>query len=386
MEVKWWSAADHVFARGRVQVDIPRRPRGPDVKRILLPIRIASLVAISACSLLNGNEHASGQIAQQPGAQQRSVQTRIRVNSNLAILPVTVKDRNGNLVGDMERGDFQVFDDNVEQTIDIFTAEAFPLSMVVLVDDDLKSRDASALVASLRTVTAGISTEDEAMVCHFDLEFYPGEKFTSDEDALLAELKSAQSASGPSQSGPVPFVISPSTHPRGVGEPIGMAGVNMGSRPTKALDDAVYAAAQLLHGREGSRRRIILLITDGLNGEEFNHHTYEQTMELLLHDNVAIYSLAVGSDSFQKKFARMRDYANGSGGDIFYAAKSDAMEKLYSQMTEQARHEYTLAYAPKGNNTKSDYHVVRVSTTRGGMQVQTRKGYYANGLSNPMDK
>ena len=55
-------------------------------------------------------------------------------------------------------------------------------------------------------------------------------------------------------------------------------------------------------------------------------------------------------------------------------------------MTERARHEYTLAYAPKGNNTKSDYHVVRVSTTRGGMQVQTRKGYYANGLSNPMDK
>ena len=300
VEVKWWSAADHVFARGRVQVDIPRRPRGPDVKRILLPIRIASLVAISACSLLNGNEHASGQIAQQPGAQQRSVQTRIRVNSNLAILPVTVKDRNGNLVGDMERGDFQVFDDNVEQTIDIFTAEAFPLSMVVLVDDDLKSRDASAL--------AGESANGDGRNQHGRRSdgvplrpgVYPGEKFTSDEDALLAELKSAQSASGPSQSGPVPFVISPSTHPRGVGEPIGMAGVNMGSRPTKALDDAVYAAAQLLHGREGSRRRIILLITDWLNGEEFNHHTYEQTMELLLHDNVAIYSLAVGNDCFKR--------------------------------------------------------------------------------------
>lgn len=97
-----------------------------------------------------------------------------------------------------------------------------------------------------------------------------------------------------------------------------------------------------------------------------------------MQENIALYGLAVGSDSFQKRFGRMRDYANGSGGDIYFASKSDAMGKLYSQMTEQARHEYTLTYVPQGNNAKSEYHVVRVVTKQAGLEVKTRQGYFSN--------
>ncbi len=331
---------------------------------------------------------ACGQAGAQTATEPRNeAQGKIRVNSNLVVLPVTVKDRYGNLVADMEQQDFRVFDDDVEQSINVFTAEAFPLSLVVLVDDDLKSKDAAALVASLRTVTAGISLGDEAMVCHFDLEFYAGEKFTSDEDVLVAQLNSAKEASGPSKTGSAPKVNGPDWQPPDVTKPSShVAATNLGSRPTKALDDSVYAAAQLLHERERTRRKIILLISDGLNGAAFNQHTYEETLAVLLHENIAVYSLAVGSDSFQKKYGRMRDYANNSGGDIYYAAKSDAMERLYSQMTEQARHEYTIAYEPKGISAKSDYHVVRVTTKEDGLFVKTRQGYYAGAPSGVADK
>jgi Ca-activated chloride channel family protein len=310
-------------------------------------------------------------------------QGKIRVNSNLVVLPITVKDRYGNLVGDMEMRDFRVFDDDVEQSIDVFTAEAFPLSLVILVDDDLKSKDAAQLVSSLRTVTAGISEGDEAMVCHFDLEFYSGEIFTRDEDVLLAQLNSAKKASAPSKAIEIPMSDGPGdlTKPA-----IRIAPTNPGSRPTKALDDSVYAAAQLLHERERTRRKIILLISDGLNGAAFNQHTYEETIAMLLHENIAVYALAVSSDSFQKKFKRMQDYASNSGGDIYYAAKSNAMQEIYARMTEQARHEYTIAYEPKGNNTKSDYHVVRVYTKREGLSVNTRKGYYSEALSSSGQK
>ncbi|MGB2626259.1 MAG: VWA domain-containing protein [Candidatus Acidiferrum sp.] len=318
-----------------------------------------------------------GARGQQSGAGQNEAQGKIRVNSNLVVLPVTVKDKNGNLVPDMDMQDFRVFDDDVEQVIEVFTTEAFPLSLVVLVDDDLKSKDAAALVASLRSVTAGISLGDEALVCRFDLEVNCPEKFTNDEDILVAQLKNAKEASAPSKTGAAPVVNGPDWHPAGVGEPAVAAPVDAGSRPTKALDDAVYAAAQLLHDRERSRRKIILLISDGINGAIFNHHTYEETVELLLHENISVYGLAIGSDSFRKRFSRMRDYADSSGGDLYYASKSDAMERLYAQMTEQARHEYTLAYVPRGNNGKSDYHVIRVSSVEEGLSVKTRKGYYA---------
>src|SRR6266478_42631 len=292
--------------------------------------------------LILGISHAQTQGAQ-PIAQQSEARTKISVNSDLVVLPVTVKDRYGNLVPDLQKEEFRIFDDNVEQSIDVFTSEAIPLSLVVLIDDDLKSNDAAQMAPTLRAIAAGISPSDEALICRFDLSFYPGERFSSDLNQLWADLKEAQDHSGPSTAGPVPYVSSPSSHSLGVGEPPQAAPTDLGSSPTKALDDAVHSAAELLHDRGASRRKVILLISDGLNGPQFNHHTYADTLKALLHDNISVYSLAVGH-SLKRKFSRLLNYANDSGGDIYYAVQSAAIERLYSRITEEARHEYTLAY------------------------------------------
>jgi len=344
------------------------------------------VVMLTACAILGQAQQSSTQEsspaqtqASQPASQQSEARTKISVNSDLVVLPVTVRDRHGNLVPDLQREEFRIFDDNVEQAIDVFTAEAFPLSLVVLIDDDLKSADAAQMAPTLRAITAGISSSDEALICRFDLSFYPGDGFTGDLNKLLADLKDAQEHSGPSTAGPVPFVTSPSTHPLGVGEPPQAAPTNLGSRPTKALDDAVHSAAELLHDRGASRRKIILLISDGVNGPQFNRHTYPDTLEALLHDNISVYSLAVGH-SLKRKFSRLVNYSNDSGGDIYYAVQSAAMEKLYSRISEEARHEYTLAYVPRGNNRSANYHRVEVRTTREGVTIKTRQGYYTGPL------
>jgi len=340
------------------------------------------VVSLAAWVILGQAQHSSTRErspaptqGSQPVTQQSEARTKISVNSDLVVLPVTVKDRFGNLIPDLQREEFRIFDDNVEQSIDVFTAEAFPLSLVVLIDDDLKSEDATQMAPTLRAITAGISSSDEALVCRFDLSFYPGDGFTGDLNKLWAELKDAQEHSGPSTSGPVPFVTPPSTHPLGVGEPPQAAPTNLGSRPTKALDDAVHSATELLHDRGVSRRKIILLISDGLNGPQFNRHTYPDTLEALLHDNISVYSLAVGH-SRKRRFSRLVNYSSDSGGDIYYAVQSAAMEKLYSRITEEARHEYTLAYVPRGNNRNANYHKVEVRSTREGVTIKTRRGYY----------
>src|ERR1700730_13397487 len=304
-------------------------------------------------------------------------QTKIRVHSELVILPVTVKNQIGELVPDLEQSDFRVFDENVEQYIDIFTAEAFPLSLVILIDDDLKSKDAAQMAPTLRAITGGISANDEALVCRFDLDFYPGDAFSSDLDKLWADLKNAQEQSGPSASAPAPFVGSPSDHPLGVGEPRQTASVKFGSRPTKALDDAIHSAAVLLHDRGLARRKIILIVSDGVNGPQFNHSTYQDSLEALLHDNISVYNLAVGGSLTKKKFQRLSSYSEDSGGDIYYASTSANIEKLYSQITEQARHEYTLAYVPRGIGPTAIYHKVEVLVSRPAVTVKTRQGYYA---------
>ena len=344
-------------------------------------MRQITLILLAYVGVATIPQVCNSQSPNQSPATQSEAQHKISINSDLVVLPVTVKDRNGNLVAGLEQSDFSVFDDELEQTVDVFTSEASPLSLVLLIDDDLKAKDAEQMAPSLRAIAAGVSLADEAMVCRFDLLFYAGDAFTSDGDQLLSDLRKAQKASEPSRAGPVPFVTPPSTHTATNGEPSIAAPTNLGSAPTKALDDAVYAAAHLLRDRGRNRRKVILLVSDGINGPSFNHHTYEDSLNALLSDNISVYGVAVGRNSFQSKFTLMRNYATDSGGDIYYATRSDQMETLYSRITEQARHEYILAYVPKGHRSNSNYHVVRVETTHDGLSVETRRGYYTPNAS-----
>ena len=105
------------------------------------------------------------------------------------IVPVTVKDRQGRLVPDLHRDEFRIFEDNVEQKISTFSDAAFPLSMVVLIDNDLKAKVAEQVDGSIKAVVAGMSPSDEASICRFDQYFHEGPGFTANQDKLLTQLK-----------------------------------------------------------------------------------------------------------------------------------------------------------------------------------------------------
>jgi len=315
--------------------------------------------------------------------QQSDTKAKIVANVNLVILPVTVK-KNGVLVPDLHKDEFRVFEDNVEQTIDFFTAEGFPLSIVVLVDNDLKSKDAEQVESSLRAVVAGMSLSDEAFVCRFDQYFHPGKGFTSDQDKLLTELKRISLDTEPSVGQPGPSTTNGPTingH-SAIGDSPNIAPglINIKGRSTKALDDAVYNAAQLLKDRGRDRRKMIILISDGINGTRANVNSYGNTVKDLLRYNVSVYSVGVGSSTLDRKFSRLENYAHDTAGDIFFASKANAMEDLYARVTEQARNQYTLAYSPRGTGRAKEYHDVEVRVKREGVKIQTRDRYYASAV------
>jgi VWFA-related protein len=278
------------------------------------------------------------QAPQKPG----EAQEKIRVNSDLVVLSVAVKDHNGNLLSDLRQDEFHVLDDSVEQKVDVFSEEGLPLSLVILIDNDLKWKEGMEMIKSLRAVIGGMSSTDEASVCRFDMLFYPGENFTRDADKLLADLKEAQTEAKPLPEYVPPLVIGcPNST---TGSPCPAAPTYLGVRSSKALDDAVHSSAEMLGGRGADRRKIILVVSDGVNEPKLNHQTYEQVIETLLRDNISVFSLALGRETATRKFSRLAAYASESGGDIYYARKSSAIEELYSRITEEARHEYTLAY------------------------------------------
>jgi Ca-activated chloride channel family protein len=316
----------------------------------------------------------------------QSAQGKIVFKVNQVVVPVTVKDRSGRLIADLRRDEFRIFEDNIEQQIVYFGAEPAPISMVLLVDNDLKSKDAKQVSESLRSVVAGLSLNDEAFVCRFDQYFHIGKGFISDQDKLLTELKRTRLDDQPSVSSPgAPFGNAPSINGHsatGDAPNINGAMINIKGQPTKALDDAVYAAAQLLKDRdpERQRRKIIFLISDGVNGTKVNVNNYDTVLKELLRYNIAVYGVGVGSAFFERRFERLSKYAHDTGGDVYYGLKSRAMEELYAKVTEEARNQYTLAYAPSGTDRASEYHSIEVRVRREGLTILTREGYYAGAV------
>jgi VWFA-related protein len=310
-------------------------------------------------------------------------QARIRVPVNQVIVPVTVKDHNGNLVADLAKDEFRLFEDNVEQRIAYFSNDPFPLSMVILIDNDLKIKDAEEVAASLRAIVAGISNSDEAYIARFDQFFHEGKGFTSDQDKLLTQIKRTELDTEPSVAPPSPAVndgpVINGHSATSDAAPNITSGINLiKGESTKALDDAVYSAAQVLKDRGRERRKIIFLISDGANGKRTNTHSYKDTVKELLRYGVSVYSVAVSSAYFERRFSRLVDYAHDSGGDVYFAAKRSTMEELYSRVTEEARNQYTLAYSPQDTNRALDYHTIEVRVKRQGLTVDAREGYYSN--------
>ncbi len=97
----------------------------------------------------------------QPQKQTSDPRARIRTTVELVVVPVTVKDSKGNLVADLGKNDFRILEDGVEQQVSAFSTEAVPLSVVVLLDDDLKPKAAGQLHKSLLAIAGAFSESDE---------------------------------------------------------------------------------------------------------------------------------------------------------------------------------------------------------------------------------
>jgi VWFA-related protein len=301
----------------------------------------------------------------QSGKPQNPQQAPIKISTELVIVPVTVKNRDGQLIGDLRRDEFRVYCDNVEQQIVFFTSDPFPLSAVVLIDNNLSIKSADQVQKSLTTYDQFPNTIED---------------FTFNNDQLFTKLKRLDLQShypgapvgGPLTAGPTANGRSTET---GLPTPLGVRQ----EVETKDLDDAVFAAGEMLKGRGRDRRKIIFLISDG-NNSHSNTHTLDQTLQLLLNADVSVYSISVGHAFLQKESTRLEKYAQTTGGDTFYAGKDRGLEKLYSSVTEQARNQYTLTFGPHDTDHGKDFHTIEVRVRRPDLDVTAREGYYQSGL------
>ena len=324
-----------------------------------------------------------------PAAEDSGREGLIRIVSttNFVTVPVTVLDGDGRAVLGLMKRDFAVYEDDKPQEIKFFTSDPFPLSAAVIVDQGMADVSLRKVNASLDALSAAFAPYDEVALYTYSNTVQvradwqaAGDKFT------LAAKKSKSSGrtggvpvvSGPLAAGP-PSIngqrVDPS-YPR----------VNTPVKESHVLNDAIVRAANDLAKRDRTRRRMIFIISDG--GEDGSSSSYQDTLKLLLTNNIAVFALGVDSAAVPvyEKLARIRiprfgtgnilpKYVSATGGQLITEFSRDAIERSYAELTGEARNQYTLGYTTNVTPS-STYRSIEVRVRRPNLRVYAKDGYY----------
>jgi VWFA-related protein len=351
----------------------PRKSRLEGGLVIRSRLRLTAAVALAAWFLALPRPAA-------PQAESgEDIRYRLRTSVDLVLVPVTVKDSDNNLVADLQRENFRLFEDGEEQPIRHFSVDPFPLSALLLVDAGLDPRQYQTVQESLSVFLSAIGPYDEFALYAFDT--YPRQilDFTRDPDTLGVAIQSL--ARGPSRTAPAsggmtggPMTAGPriNTVPiaPGVSDP-----VSQSPKSVKAIHDALFAAAVKLRDREPGHRRVIFIISDGRNSR-LNVRTYDETKDLLLTEEISVYAVGVGSARLALGTTVLSDYVGATGGDFYAPLKMESLARTYMRVVEQARYQYTLVYAIQPAPVSRQYRSIRVEVNRPRVTVRARDGYF----------
>ena len=318
------------------------------------------------------------------------VRSQLRARVELVVVPVNVRDSDGKLVTGLTKEDFTVKEDGIPQTISSFSLDPAPLSAAIVVDDGMGGTALKRLVPLIEFMTSGFSPEDEMASFRYDHFVWKLSDFTSDpkviqnsysELAKIAESRPAQgepgegAAAGPGWLREIAGLITIGSN----GPPVLVPTAKDRPKPvptSRILHNAIYEAATALKSRPDERRKIILLISDGQVGGAGNTQTLEKNLDLLLQNNIQVYSVATDYALLEGPLGLLSAYGKATGGDVYSGGSTRDMETAFSKITEQARNQYVLGYVstnePRGSRgVPREIHV----ETHSGQKVTHRKSY-----------
>jgi VWFA-related protein len=362
---------------------------------------------------------ARSQDAQAPAAPTVSVDVKV------VTLPVTVRDKKGQIVRNLTKDDFVLQEDGRPQVIKYFAQDTnLPLTLGLLVDTSLSQRNVLDQERNASKVFLDqmlTDAKDKAFLIHFDREVELLQDLTSSHDKLQAGLellrtpqldRNGGGSSGPQSSDPQSSPGSGSGQPR------------MSRGAGTLLYDAIFLASDELMKKQQGRKALIVL-SDG--DDRGSKESLQSAIEAAQRADTVVYSILFadhhqqdsggfggpggggmgrhgggwpgggggwpgggGSGGGGRGSGRypqetrvdgkkiLEQISKETGGRLYEVSKKQAIDQIYDSIAEELRTQYNLGYTPDKANPEAGYHKISLVAKPKDLVVQTRNGYYAD--------
>jgi VWFA-related protein len=278
--------------------------------------------------------------------QQPSPNSTLRVDTNLVLVPVSVNDPISRPVSGLEKENFRLLEDKVEQTITHFAMDDEPIAAGLVFDTSgsmgnklSRSRMAAAEFFKIA------NPEDEFFLVEFDDSPRLVVPLTSDTGSIQSKLAFSR------------------------------------SHGSTALLDAVYMA---MHEMKKSKKnkKALLIISDG--GDNHSRYTVGEVKSTVIEADVLIYAIGVFGGGVSPEEAGgpglLSHLAEQTGGRLLYADPAE-LPNVAQKIGIELRNRYVLGYSPKNQERDGKYRriQVKVIAPRGlpKLHAHWRLGYYA---------
>jgi VWFA-related protein len=289
----------------------------------------------------------------------------VRVSTSLITIPAEVMDRSGRYIGHLNKDDFRVYENGVEQELAYFASVEQPFTVALLLDVSGSTQSRlQAIRSAANTFISRLRPNDRLLLISFD-----GKVNVLTEAVTLSELRKMR---------------------------VRLDAVNDG---TVLYDTLGFVLNQRLAGIQG--RKAIVLLTDGVDGGS-KRASLKQNIRDAEESNVVIYSVRYNTlpqlperlsqiaDSKVRERTRtkmIKEYGVGEGflkslsektGGRFYNAESlTDVPQAFGAITEELGRQYSLGYYPKGEIRPGEKRDIKVRTRSANLVVHARESYVA---------
>ncbi len=279
--------------------------------------------------------------SQDPAKQRGGIQVTV----NLVSVLVSVLDEHNRPAPDLPREAFQLFEEGVQQEINIFESEtSLPLDLVLMIDASLSAHKEIGFEqeAAAHFIRQVLRPGDRLSVFSFDEGVDQVTPFTDNVAELQAGVRKIPPGAGTS------------------------------------IYDAVILASRALEKRGPDRRRVIILITDA--GETTSHYDFDAARKAAVRSNTLLYTIVVRpvkSESGRNTAGEhaLETMTDTTGGAMFYPDSVQELTGIFDRIDRELRTQYRLAYYPNPRGPANTYRSIVVTVTPGDYKVRHRKSY-----------